>query len=213
MTSTPRRSCALTVMEHEIGNRHDKHATKVMRINGEQLGYLPQGLAHDLIEGYWTDSGCDYWAVNLGVERMGGDTDLLTARILVLVSLPGSETIQEKVKRELTRLGITDVSPESVNWQPLRGAQRAQSVRLLPVGETRIRQLATAARRAAGAAWTGFGEGAAVWMLRDHPARSAHRRTIATVSAELTNECGRRHYEFENYHDNVLQSIRLYSAG
>ena len=46
----------LLILEHEKGNRHDANAIRVLRQNGEQLGYLPREIAYEVMQ-RWTRNG------------------------------------------------------------------------------------------------------------------------------------------------------------
>ena len=52
-------------LEHEQGNRHDKHATRLLRANGQQLGYVPKEIAGQIYDGFFKDAGCR----SIGVVR------------------------------------------------------------------------------------------------------------------------------------------------
>jgi HIRAN domain len=124
------------ILEHEIGNKHDKHAIKIMRVNGEQLGYVPQEIAQCIIDGYWKESGCNYCAINLGIESMGDDTDFLTTRIVILVAFStlSAEKLNHGTEQELSRHGIILPSQEIIAWQKLKGIERAVQQRSKPAG-------------------------------------------------------------------------------
>jgi hypothetical protein len=77
-------------LEHEQGNRHDPNAVRVLRQNGEQIGYLPQGLA-ELVMRRWTLKGQlpQYVIRHHGSHQRRGDDSALRVRAVGFLVLPG----------------------------------------------------------------------------------------------------------------------------
>jgi|GEM_PF-4143401 len=73
------------IVFHESDNRHDKHALALWRQNGEQVGYVPQGIAKLIVEGFVANAGCRIKATVLQVRTFREDTDLLTADMQIEV--------------------------------------------------------------------------------------------------------------------------------
>ena len=117
------------MLKHEIGNRYDKHAIKVLRENGDQVGYLPQDLAHDVIEGYWKDSGCKYWAANLGMEEINGYSDMMTIRILLVASYVSVSEADFSVivKQHIANEGLSWARDKRIVSSPLEATEFAGS--------------------------------------------------------------------------------------
>lgn len=74
------------LLEHETNNRHDKHAIRLLRSDRSQIGYVPQDVAADIVDGFHVVNGCKTSAVLVNVQPFGTDTDLLTGELIIVVA-------------------------------------------------------------------------------------------------------------------------------
>lgn len=74
-------------LEHEQGNRHDKHATKILRTNGQQVGYVPKETAGEIYDSFFKDSECRLIGIVRNTQPYENDPTRLHLNILILVVL------------------------------------------------------------------------------------------------------------------------------
>ncbi|MCA8989788.1 MAG: HIRAN domain-containing protein [Planctomycetaceae bacterium] len=89
-------------MEHEQGNKYDKHATRIIRANGQQLGYVPAHIAEEIYEAFYKDDGCKQIVVAAEKVPYGSEDSRCHLNILILVAL--STTPDSDIEAYLTNL-------------------------------------------------------------------------------------------------------------
>lgn len=91
------------ILQHEVGNRYDKHALQIVRATGEQVGYIPKELADDIVDGYATNGPCICAAVSLGAVPLGDSPTLVTTSLLVVFAV--TDTEPELISTYIQELG------------------------------------------------------------------------------------------------------------
>ncbi len=104
--STPLRT-ELT-LTHESDNRHDKHAIRITRPDGKQLGYIPQDRAKLVWQWFQGDPAGKYSAILLAVENVGQRQPLYEPQILAFFSPSTADEadIKSAVISELARYSL-----------------------------------------------------------------------------------------------------------
>jgi hypothetical protein len=94
------------VMVHEEGNRHDKHALKLLRKNGDQLGYVPQEWSKIIVEGFKNCGRCNYSVVAVRPKDLGDEGHLLTLELYICGALQSApREVVESTVRERSGCG------------------------------------------------------------------------------------------------------------
>jgi hypothetical protein len=106
------------ILEHETANPRDVNAIRVLRVSGQQIGYLPADFAAVVMSHYfYGENGCQYSALALTIRPFDDRTSLLTMDILGFVALSTVNTnaISAYIKSYLSKLSVnvhhTDVLP------------------------------------------------------------------------------------------------------
>lgn len=102
---------------HEIGNRYDKHATRVVRQNGEQVGYVPKEIADVVVEDFTGEQPCDHSAIALGTQEIFEGSDNLTLLFCIVVAFHGADP--QKVEAEIrTALKVAELDTDPAKVLP-----------------------------------------------------------------------------------------------
>ncbi|HEY4310548.1 MAG TPA: HIRAN domain-containing protein [Pirellulales bacterium] len=103
------------LLEHEDGNRHDANAIRVLRANGEQLGYLPREDAAMVMSFRSPARGCDYSAtiVDSGLTESEDAIRWIKLFVVLALEFAPSDRVAEKCRRVIVDEKLS-VRPETV---------------------------------------------------------------------------------------------------